>query len=294
MLKSKREFTRFDLPLIVKFRPSYGTTRYSLGLTKNFSFNGLGLEARDFNFIKNENLEMEVKFPQSGSSVSLSGDVVWKRQAGSSNMAGVKLKMKSKEMQKELMGKISANWNIPLDSIVSEGDADSDKAGDKEKKISKLAVKKTKAENRTTTHTRFSKKYLKKGDADSDKGVAKEIKISKPAIKKIKAETRITTHTGFSKKYLKNGSCRVTFRLPREAAPDAKKIAIVGDFNDWDQSHTYMTSLKNGDFNATLEIPAGREYRFRYYIDGSYWENDWQADKYVPNDFGCDDSVLSL
>jgi len=61
MLKSKREFTRFDLPLIVKFRPSDGTARYSLGLSKNFSFNGLGLEARDFNFIKNENLEMEVK-----------------------------------------------------------------------------------------------------------------------------------------------------------------------------------------------------------------------------------------
>ena len=252
MLKSKREFTRFDLPLIVKFRPSYGSTRYSLGLTKNFSFDGLGLEARDFNFIKNENLEMEVKFPQSGSSVSLAGDVIWKRQVGSSNMAGIKLKMKSKEMQKELMGKISANWNIPFDSIVT------------------------------------------KGDADSDKGRVKETKISKPAIKKTKAETRTTTHTGFSKKYLKNGSCRVTFRLPREAAPDAKKIAVVGDFNDWDQSHTYMTSLKNGDFNATLEIPAGREYRFRYFIDGSYWENDWQADKYLPNDFGCDDSILSL
>ena len=39
MLKSKREFARFDLPLIVKFRPSYGVTRYSLGLTKNISFN---------------------------------------------------------------------------------------------------------------------------------------------------------------------------------------------------------------------------------------------------------------
>jgi hypothetical protein len=294
MLKSKREFTRFDLPLIVKFRPSYGSTRYSLGLTKNFSFDGLGIEARDFNFIKNENLEMEVKFPQSGSSVSLAGDVVWKRQVGSSNMAGIRLKMKSKEIQKELMGKISANWNIPLDSIVTKGDADSEIGVAKEKKISKPEIKKTKAEARTATHTGISRKNLKNRDADNDKGGAVEKKISKPATKKIDDEARTTTHNGFSKKYLKNGNCMVTFRLPGEAAPDAKKIAIVGDFNDWNQNHIYMTRMKNGDFNATLEIPAGREYRFRYFIDASYWENDWQADKYVPNDFGCDDSVLSL
>jgi len=251
MLKSKREFARFDLPLIVKFRPSYGATRYALGLTKNFSFNGLGLEARDFNFIKNENLEMEVKFPQSGSSVSLLGDVVWKRQVGSSSMAGIKLKIKDNEMQNELMGKISSNWNIPLDSII------------------------------------------RKGDSDNGKAVAIEKKISKPARKKNKTETQ-TRQTGFTKKYLKNGICKVTFRLQKEAAPDAREVAIVGDFNEWDQGQTFMTRLKNGDFKATLDIPAGKEYRFRYFIDGSRWENDWQADKYVLNDFGCDDSVLSL
>jgi hypothetical protein len=251
MLKSKREFSRFDLPLIVKFRPSYGATRYSLGLTKNLSFNGLGIEARDFNFIKNENLEMEVKFPQNGSSVSLSGDIVWKKQVGSNSIAGISLKIKDKELQKELMGKISANWNIPLDSIIS------------------------------------------KGDSDYGKDVAIEKKISKP-VKKISKITTQASETGFTKKYLKNGICKVIFRLPKEAASEAREVAIVGDFNEWDQSKTFMTPLKNGDFNATLEIPAGREYRFRYLIDGTRWENDWQADKYLPNDFGCDDSILSL
>jgi len=250
MLKSKREFARFDLPLIVKFRPSYGATRYSLGLTKNFSFNGLGLEARDFNFIKNENLEMEVKFPQNGSSVSLLGDVIWKKQVGSNSIAGIRLKIKDKDVQKELMGKISSNWNIPLDSII------------------------------------------RKGDSDNGKAVAIEKKISKPVKKKNKIKTQVSA--GFTKKFLKNGICKVTFRLPKDAAPDAREVAIVGDFNEWEQGHTLMTHLKNGDFKADMEIPAGREYRFRYLIDGTRWENDWQADKYAPNDFGCDDSIISL
>ncbi len=55
--------------------------------------------------------------------------------------------------------------------------------------------------------------------------------------------------SGMKKQYLKsNGSCNVTFRLPKEAAPDAQVVTIVGDFNC--------------------------------------------ADKYVPNTFGSDDSLV--
>ena len=39
---------------------------------------------------------------------------------------------------------------------------------------------------------------------------------------------------------------------------------------------------KDGSFSAKLELDAGREYQFRYLIDGSRWENDWKADKYIP------------
>ena len=41
-------------------------------------------------------------------------------------------------------------------------------------------------------------------------------------------------------------------------------------------------------------LPPGRAYRFRYLLDGHRWENDWDADAYVPNGFGSDDSVVDL
>lgn len=100
---------------------------------------------------------------------------------------------------------------------------------------------------------------------------------------------------GIKKQYLKSGlSCRVSFRLPKEIAPDAKKVAIVGDFNDWNADATPMKRAKNGDFATTLELEAGRAYNYRYLIDGSRWENDWHADRYEKNPYGGENSVVEV
>lgn len=96
------------------------------------------------------------------------------------------------------------------------------------------------------------------------------------------------------KKYLKSKPvCKVSFEVPKEAANSAEKICIVGEFNDWDEKATPMKKLKNGKFTATLDLSTGKEYQFRYLVDDSEWENDWQADKYVPTTFGdCENSVV--
>ncbi|VAX32507.1 hypothetical protein MNBD_NITROSPIRAE02-224 [hydrothermal vent metagenome] len=100
---------------------------------------------------------------------------------------------------------------------------------------------------------------------------------------------------GIKKQYLKSRSaCKVTFRLPKEAAPDAQKVNIVGDFNNWDGGTAVMKRLKSGDFTITMELETGREYCYRFLIDATKWENDWCADRYRPNPFGCDDSVVIL
>ncbi len=98
---------------------------------------------------------------------------------------------------------------------------------------------------------------------------------------------------GFIKQYYENGTkCRVTFRLLREMAQNTQKISIVGDFNNWNVSESFMNCLENGDFVITLDLDSKREYRFKYLIDGNRWENDWYADKFVPNDYGSKDSVV--
>lgn len=97
------------------------------------------------------------------------------------------------------------------------------------------------------------------------------------------------------KQYLKSKpACKVTFMFPKEAAGDAKSITVVGDFNNWDKESSKMKKQKDGNFIVTLELEKGRDYRFRYLVDGSRWENDWNADKYMPNRFGGEDSVVSV
>jgi 1,4-alpha-glucan branching enzyme len=101
--------------------------------------------------------------------------------------------------------------------------------------------------------------------------------------------------TSLKKQYMKKSrACKVTFRLPKKAAPNARMVTIVGDFNNWNLTETKMQKLINGDFKVTLELPCDKEYRFRYLIDTNKWENDWFADKYIPNPFGDEDSVVVI
>ena len=96
---------------------------------------------------------------------------------------------------------------------------------------------------------------------------------------------------GLEKKYLKQGSvCKVTFVLPKAAAPDAGSVCILGEFNNWSADAHPLVRREEGDFAITLELEAGRAYRFRYVIDGWKFENDWFADRYEPNPYGGEDS----
>jgi 1,4-alpha-glucan branching enzyme len=92
-----------------------------------------------------------------------------------------------------------------------------------------------------------------------------------------------------TKRPCRTGKVKVTFAMP--AAIWADSIHVVGDFNGWDERATPLRQSESG-WMATLELDAGQSYQYRYLLNGSEWQNDWQADAYAPNQFGGDNSVL--
>ncbi|MBN1218958.1 MAG: isoamylase early set domain-containing protein [Anaerolineae bacterium] len=93
-----------------------------------------------------------------------------------------------------------------------------------------------------------------------------------------------------TKKFFKSKpTCQVTFELPKNI--EAKQAALAGDFNNWDTGATPLKKMK-GIWKVNLELEPGREYQFRYFVNGSEWHNDEAADKYVPNNVDGDNSVV--
>jgi len=86
--------------------------------------------------------------------------------------------------------------------------------------------------------------------------------------------------------------CKVTFILAKEIAASVNRANLVGDFNDWDIESIPMKKLKTGEFAATVNLALGKEYQFRYLLDSREWINENEADKYVPNAFQSENSVV--
>ena len=98
------------------------------------------------------------------------------------------------------------------------------------------------------------------------------------------------------KQFLKSRPvCKVTFKIPETVGNGAKTAHLVGEFNEWSTSATPMKRLKNGAFSTTVELTPNRSYQFRYLLGPSRWENDPEADAYLPTPFGDSrNSVIRL
>lgn len=85
---------------------------------------------------------------------------------------------------------------------------------------------------------------------------------------------------------------KVSFVVPEDGL-DGRALAVVGDFNGWDPTATPMRA-EGGVRSATITLPVGGKYAFRYLDEGGRWFNDDGADGYQANGFGGDDCVLDL
>lgn len=106
-------------------------------------------------------------------------------------------------------------------------------------------------------------------------------------------KNKINISMAIAKQYLKTKPvCKVTFTV---SAVEAKKVAVVGDFNNWKANKaSALKKLKNGTFKGTLALPKENAFEFKYIIDGNYI-NEAEADRYQWNEYaGSENSVLEV
>jgi len=94
------------------------------------------------------------------------------------------------------------------------------------------------------------------------------------------------------KRPLAGRKVEVTFRMP--PLDNVVELYLCGDFNGWQVNGIPLSQESDGTWVATAVLEAGKSYRFRYFDNQGRWHNDWEADAYIPNEFGSDDSVLDL
>jgi hypothetical protein len=80
----------------------------------------------------------------------------------------------------------------------------------------------------------------------------------------------------------------VTFEY--EEAEGVNSVALVSEHNNWQPVE--MTRLKRGGFQVKERLPKNGRFQFRYLVNGEMWLNDDEADEYVGNEHGSQNSVV--
>ena len=75
-------------------------------------------------------------------------------------------------------------------------------------------------------------------------------------------------------------------------APNARTVAVVGDFNNWGLGDSALVATSNhGVWSVTASVPAG-VHRYAFVINGKQWMADPTAPRSSGDDFGMPSSAL--
>ena len=87
----------------------------------------------------------------------------------------------------------------------------------------------------------------------------------------------------------KKGVMEVTFIVPADV--DGEKVHVVGEFNEWQMTHP-MKLQEDGSWKLAVDLEPGCDCEFRYLVDETQWLNEPEADGYMPNPYGEENSVV--
>jgi len=71
---------------------------------------------------------------------------------------------------------------------------------------------------------------------------------------------------------------------------NAKSVAVVGSFNDWDDTRSVLTQVNDSVWSGNIMLPPGR-YEYQLVVDGK-WIADPSAQQRSDSEFGSANSVL--
>jgi hypothetical protein len=76
------------------------------------------------------------------------------------------------------------------------------------------------------------------------------------------------------------------------AAPDARRVALAGSFNDWSDSTIVFSRAPGRDvWTVTVALPPGR-HQYLFVVDGERWIPDPAAHAQIEDEFGQRNSLL--
>jgi len=77
------------------------------------------------------------------------------------------------------------------------------------------------------------------------------------------------------------------------AAPEARSVALAGDFNEWSPSIELSDPDRDGVWSARVALDAG-VHEYMFVIDGTEWQPDPNSLSYAADGFGRRNSVVAV
>ena len=122
MPSDKRSFKRFNLFIVVEFKPQGGKAESFWGITRNFSDEGFSFESQEFSSENGGLLECTFKQPDNQMSVSILGKIAWKEESDKFQcLTGVKFQDLNEERKDKLLAIMSAAGELPSEFFQDKG-----------------------------------------------------------------------------------------------------------------------------------------------------------------------------